>query len=385
MKKNVRDSIKGKSIDIFCEVIDNFGDVAVLTRLARQLAKAEANVRIFVSRTKELLILNEDLSDEDMQCHEKICYMTYHHLEKNIDNIEPAEIIIEGFACFINEKYLEKAKQKSKLLINLEYLTSEDFAFDCHGLESPLGDCQLKKYFYIPGFSEKLGGVIVDEESLKLRCDSSECDVCGNDFKMLIFSYEKNYDKLFEKLMRLENSIYVKFLSEKVLANYANIYMKKEYKKQVQAVYIDSMSQKHYQDEVMCTDFKIVRGEDSFVHAVIVGKPFIWHAYFQEDGVHLKKIEGFFKRYREYFDKNHKDVYNNEVDILEKLFLDFNDRKENSHLEPAKENYDDFFYHYETIATMSKLFAEHVKKDCNLVDKLCVFIENKLATSNTKI
>jgi uncharacterized repeat protein (TIGR03837 family) len=46
-------------------------------------------------------------------------------------------------------------------------------------------------------------------------------------------------------------------------------------------------------------DFNIVRGEDSFIRAQLVGKPFIWNIYPQDDGAHLTKLKAFLDLYLE--------------------------------------------------------------------------------------
>ncbi|MGL5542305.1 MAG: elongation factor P maturation arginine rhamnosyltransferase EarP, partial [Fusobacteriaceae bacterium] len=42
-------------MDIFCQVIDNFGDVGVVYRLANQLKK-KYRIRIFIDSLKELAL-----------------------------------------------------------------------------------------------------------------------------------------------------------------------------------------------------------------------------------------------------------------------------------------------------------------------------------------
>ena len=44
-------------------------------------------------------------------------------------------------------------------------------------------------------------------------------------------------------------------------------------------------------------DVNAVRGEDSFVRALWAGRPFVWHIYEQEEGVHLEKLDAFLSRY----------------------------------------------------------------------------------------
>ena len=87
------------SIDIFCEVIDNYGDVGVAYRLARELKRIYPNkeLRFIINQTKELNLIknNEDILIIDYEDVNKIEY--------------PADLVIETFACNIPEIYMNKA------------------------------------------------------------------------------------------------------------------------------------------------------------------------------------------------------------------------------------------------------------------------------------
>ena len=138
------------NIDIFCEVIDNYGDVGVAYRLARELKRIYPNkeLRFIINQTEELNLIKKN---------DDIIVIDY----KDVDKIEqPADLVIETFACNIPEIYMDKALKTSKLMINLEYFSSEDWVDDFHLQESFLGG-NLKKYFFIPGLSEKSGGIIL--------------------------------------------------------------------------------------------------------------------------------------------------------------------------------------------------------------------------------
>lgn len=90
---------QGRSCDIFCNVIDNFGDIGVCWRLARVLVNEyELNVRLWVDDLAsfarllpEIDLLLIDQSLEKIQ----ICYWG-----KDFSQVEAAELVIEAFACF---------------------------------------------------------------------------------------------------------------------------------------------------------------------------------------------------------------------------------------------------------------------------------------------
>ena len=96
------------NIDIFCEVIDNYGDVGVAYRLARELKRIYPNkeLRFIINQTEELNLIKKN---------DDIIVIDY----KDVDKIEsPADLIIETFACNIPEIYMNKALKTSKLMIN---------------------------------------------------------------------------------------------------------------------------------------------------------------------------------------------------------------------------------------------------------------------------
>jgi len=153
-----------KNIDIFCEVIDNFGDAGVVFRLAKELKtyNNNFNVRIFINRLSELENINKKIDIlSKTQVVDEITYI----LKENSNLFSPAELIIEAFGCEIPKNYYDKIDKS--LIINLEYLTAEKWALDFHLKESLTGNPNIKKFFYMPGFDEKSGGLILDEKFLQ--------------------------------------------------------------------------------------------------------------------------------------------------------------------------------------------------------------------------
>jgi len=187
------------SIDIFCEVIDNYGDVGVAYRLAREFKRLYPNkkLRFIINQTEEINLIKKS---NDIEI---IAY-------KDISKIEnSADLIIETFGCEIPKEYMNKAFKDSKLIINLEYFSAEDWVDDFHLQESFLGG-NLKKYFFIPGLSKKSGGVLLDNEFLerKKRVEENKeyyLEKFGinekYDLIASVFSYEKNFDSLIKELI----------------------------------------------------------------------------------------------------------------------------------------------------------------------------------------
>ncbi|MBC2856576.1 elongation factor P maturation arginine rhamnosyltransferase EarP [Cetobacterium sp. 2A] len=383
-----------KTLDIFCEVIDNYGDIGVVYRIAKEFKKSfndSLEIRVILNRLDEFIAINKNCEKKEIQNINGITYITKDFLIKNICTFETSDVIIEAFGCNIPNEYMEIAKEKSKLLINLEYLSAEDWIEDFHLQESPLGLKGLKKYFYMPGFTKKSGGLIVDSLFLKTKetvlqnkgkylkkyLENFEIDFSD---KLIgtVFSYEKNFTPLLESLKKLDKEVILLIMGEKSQQSFVEIFKNisvenfgKTYKYgKIYMKFMDFLNQEEYEEIINAVDFNFVRGEDSFVRALLTGKPFIWHAYLQDELVHMDKVEGFIERQTEYLRENH------DIKVIEKqnkLLRDYNFRKENT-LEIGLEEYDEFFKNFKELQSMYFDYSEFLISECNLINKIKKFI-----------
>ncbi len=341
------------SIDIFCQVIDNYGDVGVAYRLAREFKRVYPNkkLRFVINQIEELNLIRKS---EDIEI---ILY-------KDISKIEnSADLIIESFGCEIPKEYMDKALKKSKLIINLEYFSAEKWVDDFHLQESFLGG-NLKKYFFIPGLSEKSGGILLDNEFLerKKKVEANKeyylekfeikekYDLIGS-----VFSYEKNFDSLIEELKKLDKKIILLILSEKTQKNFIKYFDNGNNYDKIKFVKLPFFTYDKYEELLALCDFNLVRGEDSFVRALLLGKPFLWHIYPQDENTHIKKLESFLEKYC----SNNKE--------LKQTFINYNINKD---------DFSYFFKNFKEIEKYNKNYANYLIKNCNLMEKLINFIEN---------
>ena len=341
------------SIDIFCQVIDNYGDVGVAYRLAREFKRVYPNkkLRFVINQTEELNLIRKS---EDIEI---ILY-------KDISKIEnSADLIIESFGCEIPKKYMDKALKNSKLIINLEYFSAEKWVDDFHLQESFLGG-NLKKYFFIPGLSEKSGGILLDNEFLerKKKVEANKeyylekfgikekYDLMGS-----IFSYEKNFDSLIEELKKLGKKIILLILSEKTQKNFIKYFDNGNNYDKIKFVKLPFFTYDKYEELLALCDFNLVRGEDSFVRALLLGKPFLWHIYPQDENTHIEKLESFLEKYC----SNNKE--------LKQTFINYNINKD---------DFSYFFKNFKEIEKYNKNYANYLIKNCDLMEKLINFIEN---------
>ena len=110
-----------------------------------------------------------------------------------------------------------------------------------------------------------------------------------------------------------------------------------------------------YEELLALCDFNLVRGEDSFVRALLLGKPFLWHIYPQGENTHIKKLESFLEKYC----SNNKE--------LKQTFINYNINKD---------DFSYFFKNFKEIEKYNKNYANYLIKNCNLMEKLINFIEN---------
>ena len=341
------------SIDIFCQVIDNYGDVGVAYRLAREFKRVYPNkkLRFVINQIEELNLIRKS---EDIEI---ILY-------KDISKIEnSADLIIESFGCEIPKEYMDKALKNVKLIINLEYFSAEKWVDDFHLQESFLGG-NLKKYFFIPGLSEKSGGILLDNEFLerKKKVEANKeyylekfgikekYDLIGS-----VFSYEKNFDSLIEELKKLNKKVILLILSEKTQKNFIKYFDNGNNYDKIKFVKLPFFTYDKYEELLALCDFNLVRGEDSFVRALLLGKPFLWHIYPQDENTHIKKLESFLEKYC----SNNKE--------LKQTFINYNINKD---------DFSYFFKNFKEIEKYNKNYANYLIKNCNLMEKLINFIEN---------
>ncbi len=385
--------MKVNSIDIFCEIIDNFGDIGVVYRISKELKKIFQNVRIRIvlNRIEEFKAINKKVKDTDYQEIDGLICVTEKYVKDNIKTFGVSDVFIEAFGCNVPEEYVKQAKENSKLWINLEYLSGEKWIEDFHLCQSLIDSKILKKIFFMPGFSEKSGGVIIDSGFLgRMKYGKENRDeVFKKYFKDLdlkdkfigtVFSYEKNFENLLETLKNYEKETVLLLMGEKTQKSFSEILKKNltedygnivKYGK-ITMVYSDFFSQEEYEEIISASDFNFTRGEDSFVRGIVLGKPFMWHIYLQEEKAHMDKIKAFTERFKESIK-----VSEEERKIMESycnLLEDYNDRDKNS-LEKGKEDFKIFFEKFQEIDTICEKYSKFLLEKCNLVKKLYKYIQ----------
>lgn len=325
--------------DIFCCVVDNFGDIGVTWRLARQLKRegalpaqeSEVQVRLWVDDLASFARICPGLDPaQESQWIDGI-HIQHWHETLPADTI-PARVVIEAFACELPAPFVAKmASQPSPpCWLNLEYLSAESWVEDCHGLASPqrlesqsLGSLSLNKYFFFPGFTARTGGLLC-ERGLIVERERWQQDEAGlnaywaslglppkqeHELRVSLFTYESaaltslvecwcqsaTPVTLLLPLGRSLNDVLTGAgLADAVptaragdLLRVGNLTIK----------LLPMTDQAGYDRLLWSCDLNLVRGEDSFVRAQWAARPFLWHIYPQEEQAHMVKLDGFLDHY----------------------------------------------------------------------------------------
>nr|WP_320125979.1 elongation factor P maturation arginine rhamnosyltransferase EarP [uncultured Shewanella sp.] len=313
--------------DIFCTVVDNYGDIGVTWRLAKQMANEyQIPVNLWVD---DLASFSHILPTLDpLKTAQSFNGVNIIHWTKPLPVAFVAgEVLIEAFACELPEQvkaqlvYLhQNAPESVPIWLNLEYLSAEDWVEGCHGLPS-LQANGLKKYFYFPGFGAKTGGLICEQDlfaerdawqansanKLQLFSQLGLKGIEAQDTVISIFSYETEalptlcelWQQSVEKIHALiPKGRSLNSLTQLLPCDIAALVPGQQINHGNLTLHILPMTDQQGFDRLLWScDFNIVRGEDSFLRAQWAAKPFIWHIYPQEDDYHLVKLEAFLKLY----------------------------------------------------------------------------------------
>ena len=143
--------------DIFCRVVDNYGDAGVAWRLARQLAREHAiAVRLYID---DRAVLERIAPAGERGVEVRDWHGPDGHWNAGTDC---ASVVIEAFGCGLPSAYLDalQARSVQPPWINLEYLSAEPWVDDHHALPSPQAQRALTRHFYFPGFTPDSGGLL---------------------------------------------------------------------------------------------------------------------------------------------------------------------------------------------------------------------------------
>ncbi len=294
--------------DIFCQVIDNFGDIGVCWRLAADLATRGHRVRLWVDDATALQWMAphghagirvlpwktplEPLALADAEVH-----------------ATPPDVLIEAFGCDADPAFLaacvrQRGAAPQPVWINLEYLSAEPYVERSHALPSPVlrgPAAGWTKWFFYPGFTPATGGLLREPglQAAQAAFDrrnwlQAQGIAWQGEALVSLFCYEP------AALAPLLQSFRQRGLRGQpvrllVAAGRATHAVKAldGGGPMLSITCLPWLSQPDFDRLLWSCDLNFVRGEDSVVRAIWAARPLVWQIYPQDDAAHRAKLQAF--------------------------------------------------------------------------------------------
>jgi len=267
----------GERWDVFCKVVDNYGDAGVAWRFARQLAVEHGKrVRLWLEQVDVLAKLRPDVEPgRDTQVVQGVEIIRG---RSTFAPDEVADVVVETFGCDPPEAYvLAMAQRKPRpRWINLEYLSAEEWVEGSHARPSPHPRLPLVKHYFFPGFTARTGGLLREADLLERRDAFQAALPARSRLRASVFAYPS---APLDALLRAFDE------SQPPVEPW------------VPGLTAAFVPQDRYDEVLWSCDVNFVRGEDSFVRAQWAARPFVWHIYPQDQGAHWVKLSAFLARY----------------------------------------------------------------------------------------
>jgi uncharacterized repeat protein (TIGR03837 family) len=304
--------------DIFCNVVDNYGDIGIAWRLARGLVREHGlAVRLWVDDLHAFQRIWPAIAvDADRQNCEGVTVCAW---RTPFAQTEPAQVVIEAFGCALPESYLIAMSEQSlpPVWINLEYLSAESWVPAHHGLPSPHPRLPLTKYFFFPGYTPDTGGLLAEANLAGQRAvfldtqlpafwrqfglDTPQAD----ELRVSLFAYENPaLPALLDAWVADTHPVTCLVPEGRVIPQLAawlsvpGLQAGEQHRRGALQLHILPFTDQDAYDRLLwACNLNFVRGEDSCVRAQWASRPLVWQAYPQADDVHWEKLNALLVHY----------------------------------------------------------------------------------------
>jgi len=296
--------------DIFCRVIDNYGDIGVCWRLSADLAQRGHSVRLWVDQAEALHWMAPGAIEGQWP---GIAILPWQASEDPyaVRQLKPSDVWIEGFGCTLPETFVAHFARLQAdappTWINLEYLSAEPYVERSHALPSPIMTGPARswlKYFYYPGFTAGTGGLLREPGLPAPSPPMTGAEVANFLHSLGIQWRGERLISLFcyanapvaELLTALTRHAHPTLLlathgiAQKILNALPTPPLP------IRVAPLPALPQPTFDSLLRCADLNFVRGEDSLVRAIWANKPLVWNIYPQGDGAHAVKLQAFLQR-----------------------------------------------------------------------------------------
>ncbi len=306
--------------DIFCRVVDNFGDAGVCWRLARQLAAEHGlAVTLWIDDVASLARIEPTLDPaRDDQVARSVRV-------RRATDAQPApflnpDVVIEGFGCGLSPGYRDAmaAQARPPVWVNLEYLSAEAWVESAHALPSPHPQLPLTCWFYFPGFTSSTGGLL-REAGLLNRRRTFRREPNGRQDLFRSLGIGAASTALTVSLFCYANPALPALLDawadgdEEVVCIVPVGVAQSEFDRwtggavphpgqptvrgRLTVAVAKFVDQDTFDRRLWSCDLNFVRGEDSLVRAIWAEHPLVWQIYPQAENVHLLKLDALLTRF----------------------------------------------------------------------------------------
>lgn len=306
--------------DIFCNVVDNYGDIGIAWRLARGLAREQVlAVRLWVDDLHAFQRIWPAIDpNADVQSCESVTVCAW---RTPFAAAEPAQVVIEAFGCALPETYLTAMSRPSPppVWINLEYLSAEPWVAEHHGLPSPHPRLPLTKYFFFPGYTSATGGLLVESDLAARRDAFRHASLAAfwrqigldkpqpGELRVSLFAYENPaLPALLDAWAADAQPVTCLVPESRVFPQLAawlgvpRLQVGDTQQRGALRLHILPFSdQDAYDCLLWACDLNFVRGEDSCVRAQWAARPMVWQAYPQAENAHWDKLNALLAHYTE--------------------------------------------------------------------------------------
>ncbi len=304
--------------DLFCNVIDNYGDIGVSWRLARILARDHAlAVRLWVDDLTVMQRIRPEIDPARAQ--QTLAGVRVCRWQADTVFPAPADVVIEAFGCQLPASYLQAMAECTPppVWINLEYLSAETWVNVHHGLPSPHPRLPLTKHFFFPGYDAASGGLL-RESDLLARC--AQFQAAGvedywatlglparepDEWRVSLFAYEASaLPALLDAWATGQARVTVLVPEGRIVPQLAAWLGEPDLQAgnasqrgRLRVHVLPFSNQDDYDTLLWACDLNFVRGEDSCVRAQWAGRPMVWQAYPQDATAHFDKLDALLARY----------------------------------------------------------------------------------------
>ena len=315
-----------KRVHLYCTIVDNFGDIGVCWRLARQWVreyKHEYAVCMWVDdwiAARQMIAALPEVPTRESITVEGVQINAWSQVSPTRDCT--GDVLIEGFGCTLPAATLAQVAVRAikPVWINLEYFSAEDWVPSFHLKSGYDSVGQTDRWFFFPGVYADSGGILREHGLIEQR---KQWHAAGQTSKFLaqqgltdaptaqkVLCFAYSHAPYTEWLAAL--SAQAKPLSIWLCGVYSQAAFplaQRAAHPLVDFYDVPFVSQPTFDHLLWSADVLWVRGEDSLARALWSGKPFVWHIYPQADNAHHPKLAAWLAHYTQTFPSTIKAAY----------------------------------------------------------------------------